>query len=112
AGQPNATVFQSKVGKEREVRCLAIVGETINRKVDISDDLPRDEREGMRVVTREAVRALALNRRVAITDDKGAVVDSPALTLLRVARADGLVPEPRIDSRVEAAIGVAHMSVK
>jgi hypothetical protein len=112
ANQPNPTVFQSKTGKEREARCLAVLGETITRKVNISEDLPRDEKEGMRVVCREAVRALALNHRPAVTDDKGAVVDSPALTLLRVVRADGLVPEPRIDSQVEAAVGVARMSAK
>jgi hypothetical protein len=112
AGRQNATVFQSKTGKEREVRCLAVVGERINRKLTIPDDLPHDEKEGLRMVQGEAVRALALNRRPAITDDKGVIVDSPALTLLRVARADGLTPEPRFDARVDAAAGVARMSPK
>jgi hypothetical protein len=112
AGQQKATVFQSKVGREREVRCLAAVGEALTRKITIPEDLPRDEKEGLRVVRREAVRALALNRRPAIVDDKGAVVDSPALTLLRVARSDELVPEPRMDARVDAAAGVARMSAK
>ena len=32
----------------------------------------------------------------------------PALLLLKVAARDGIVPEPRLDERVEAAIGVAH----
>jgi hypothetical protein len=112
AGQEKATVFQAKAGKEREVHCLAAVGETVNRKLTFPDDLPHDEKEGQRVLRREAVRALALNRRPAITDDKGGIVESPALTLLRVARADGQMPEPRFDARVEAAAGVARMSPK
>ena len=32
----------------------------------------------------------------------------PAWLLLKVAARDGVVPEPRLDERVEAAIGVAH----
>jgi hypothetical protein len=112
AGQPKATVFQGKVGKEREARCIAAVGEMINRKVVASDDLPREEKEGLRVVQREAIRALAQNRRPAVTDDKGAIVESPALALLRAARSDGVMPEPRTDARVDAAAGVARMSPK
>src|SRR5262245_22972342 len=84
----------------------------INRKVAVSDDIPREEKEGFRVVQREAVRALAMNHRPATTDDKGGIVESPALTLLRVARVDGVAPEPRLDARVDAAAGVARMSPK
>jgi hypothetical protein len=112
ANQPNPTIFQSKVGKQREVRCLEALVNAANRKVPGADDLPREEREGIRVVRREALHALAMNRRPGILDDKGALALRPALVLLQAACADGFVPEPRLDERVEAAIGVARQSPK
>jgi hypothetical protein len=112
ASLPTATVFKLKTGMEREVRCLSAVGAAVNRKTTIAEDMPRDEKEGIRVMEREAVRALAMNRRPAVADDSGAMVESPALTLLRVARVDGVLPEPRMDARVDAAAGVARMSSK
>ncbi len=112
ANQPNPTVFQGKGGKEREGRCLEALVKAASRNVPGADDLPQDEREGIRVVRREALHALAMNRRPAVTDDKGTLVLRPAQVLARAACADGFVPEPRIDERVEAAIGVARQSPK
>jgi hypothetical protein len=112
ASQPNSTIFQSKAGKVREANCIAALGEFINQKIPVSADLPRDEKEGIRVPRREAIRALAFNRKPVLTDDKGAVVDRPGLTLLRVVRGVGLEPEPRLDEQIEAAVGVARLSPK
>jgi hypothetical protein len=112
AGQSNSSVFQSKAGKVREASCIAALGEFINQKIPVSNDLPRDEKDGLRVPRREAIRALAFNRRPVLTDDQGAVVDRPGLTLLRVMRGAGLEPEPRLDEQVEAAVGVARLSPK
>ena len=63
-----------------------------------------EEVDGFRYVRREAVRALAL-----VKDPSAAGPGKPALTLLRVVAADGLTPEPRVDERLEAATGLAHM---
>jgi hypothetical protein len=112
ANQPNPTIFQGKVGKEREGRCLEALVKAAGRKVPGADELPREEREGIRFVRREALHALAMNRRPGVTDDKGALVLRPAQVLAQAARADGLVPEPRLDERVEAAIGLARQSPK
>jgi hypothetical protein len=112
ANQPNSTIFQSKTGKQREVRCLEALVNAAGRKVPGADGLPSEEREGIRVVRREALHALAMNRRPGTIDDKGNVALRPALVLLQAACADGFVPEPRIDERVEAAIGVARQSPK
>jgi hypothetical protein len=112
ANQPNPSIFQSKVGKEREARCLEALVTAAGRKVPGADGLPSEEREGIRVVRREALHALAMNRRPGTIDDKGALALRPALVLLQAARADGFVPEPRLDEKVEAAIGVARQSPK
>jgi hypothetical protein len=112
ANQPNPTIFQGKAGKEREGRCLEALVNAAGRNVPGADDLPREEREGMRVVRREALHALAMNRRPGITNDKGALVLRPAQVLAQAARADGVIPEPRLDERVEAAIGLARQSPK
>jgi hypothetical protein len=112
ANQPNPTVFQSKPGKEREERCLEVLVKAASRQVPAAADLPRAERDGIRAVRREALRALAMNRRPGVLDDKSTLALRPALVLLQAARADGFVPEPRLDERVEAAIGVARQSQK
>jgi hypothetical protein len=112
ANQAEPTVFQDKTGKEREARCLEALVKAASRKVPAADHLPEAEREGIRVVRREALQALAMNRRPGVLDGKGALALRPALVLLQAARADGLVPQPRLDERVEAAIGVARQSPK
>src|SRR5262249_53225855 len=63
-----------------------------------------EEVEGFRVLRREAVKALAQYRAPSIKDQA-----RPALVLLKVVARDGFQPEPRMDERVEAAIGVARM---
>jgi len=112
ANQANPTIFQTKKGKQREAVCLEALVKGASRKVPGADGLPRDELEGIRVVRREALHALAMNRRPGVTDDKGALVLRPAQVLAQAARADGMVPEPRVDERVEAAIGLARQSPK
>src|SRR5262249_53004842 len=58
-------------------------------------------------------RTLAQCRYPAVVDDKKkTVAGKPALALLRVARKDGVQPEPRWDEQVEAAIGLALMQAK
>jgi hypothetical protein len=64
---------------------------------------PVDELDGFRLVRREAIRALAQGRAPTLADKS-----RPAWLLLKIACRDGIDPPPRLDERVEAAIGVAH----
>src|SRR6185312_14029984 len=60
---------------------------------------------GFCLLRREAIRALAQIHMPAVSDKV-----RPALTLARFAGADGgIQPPPRIDERMEAALGLARM---
>jgi hypothetical protein len=92
------------VNKAQEGKAVAALVEFIQRKVSFTQGTPRQEVDGYRVVRREAVRALAQVR------SPVAGTARPALVLLRVVGRDqGVVPEPRLDERLEAAVGVARM---
>jgi hypothetical protein len=93
------------VSKAQEEKAVAALVEFLQRKAPaFPAGTPRAEVDGYRVVRREALRALAQAHNPVV----GAA--RPALLLLRVAGRDpGVVPEPRPDERVEAAIGVARM---
>jgi hypothetical protein len=70
------------------------------------DTTPQQEVDGYRVRRREAIKALARETSPALPDKKAGA----ALTLLRVvARDKSLVPEPSIEERVEAVLGLARM---
>jgi len=63
-----------------------------------------EEIDGFRLVRREAIRALARGHAPTLADKS-----RPAWLLLKVAARDGIEPPPRVDERVDAAIGVARM---
>ena len=67
---------------------------------------PDEEMDGVRYLRREAIKALAAGRYPTLSTlpDK----PHPTWRLLQIAARDGIDPEPRMDERVEAAIGVAH----
>jgi hypothetical protein len=92
------------VNKAQEAKAVAALVEFVQRKVPFTAGTPRAELDGYRVVRREAIRALAQ------AHDPAVGADRPALLLLRiVGRDEGVVPEPRLDERLEAAVGVARM---
>ncbi len=92
------------VGKAQEDKAVAALVEFIQRKAPFTPGTPRPEIDGFRVVRREAIRALAQAHNLTAGDPR------PALVLLKVAGKDaGVVPEPRLDERLEAAIGVARV---
>ena len=92
--------------KVREQIAEALV-QFIERKPALEKGTPEEELDGLRVVRREAIRALALMPEPLFAGNPRA---HTALALLRVIRQDTeLVPEPRIDERVEAAIGLASL---
>ena len=73
------------------------------RNKDFPPGTPEAQIDGFRLVRREAIAALAQGRYPTLADKS-----RPAWLLLKVAARDGILPEPRLDERVEAAIGVAH----
>jgi hypothetical protein len=84
----------------------------LDEKLPLAPGATPDEVDGVRVLRREAIHALALTRAPAVTDDKGKVAGRTAQVLLRVVRKEGFVPEPRWDEQVEAAIGIGWMQGK
>jgi hypothetical protein len=92
------------VSKAQEEKAVAALVEFIQRKSPFTPGTPRPEVDGFRVVRREAIRALAQAHNLTAGNPR------PALVLLRVAgRDEGVVPEPRLDERLEAAIGVGRV---
>jgi hypothetical protein len=99
--------------KGRETKSILALIEFLDKPMTVSPGMPREEIEGLRFLRREATRALALTRYPAIVEEKTkAIQGRTALVLLRIARKNGLVPEPRWDEQVEAAIGLARMQCK
>ncbi|HEV3255523.1 MAG TPA: hypothetical protein VG013_01460 [Gemmataceae bacterium] len=97
--------------KDSQARCTLALLEFIDRKLPVSATTPLDEAEGLRVVRREAIRALALTQYPAVIGDKNALQGRTAQTLERVIRHDGFLLEPRWDEELEAAIGLGWLKV-
>jgi hypothetical protein len=92
------------VNAAQEARAVAALVEFIQRKSVFTPGTPVAEVDGFRVVRREAIRALAQARNLTAGNPR------PALVLLRVVGKDAaVVPEPRLDERLEAAVGVARV---
>jgi hypothetical protein len=92
--------------KRRAEVVAALVG-FIERKPPYTPATP-EEADGLRVVRREAIRALA---EVRVAQVAGKPKGHAALALCRVVGSDeSLDPEPRLDERMEAAIGLCRMA--
>jgi hypothetical protein len=89
---------------ERDKKAAEALAAFIERRMTITDTTKPEEVEGFRVVRREAIRALAQIRNPA-----AAAGGRGPMALLRVVAKDGLVPPPRMDERVAAAIGIARL---
>jgi hypothetical protein len=90
---------------EVEEQCVLRLVAFIQQQPTYPARAPREEVEGFKVLRREAIKALAEYHTPSIKDKA-----RPALVLLKVVARDGLQPEPRLDERVEAAVGVARMN--
>jgi hypothetical protein len=86
-----------------EAALEAVVKFLQERNKDFPPGTPPAQIDGFRLVRREAIAALAQGRYPTLADKS-----RPAWVLLKIAADDGIMPEPRLDERVEAAIGVAH----
>ncbi len=95
--------------KTAEQKCLTTLVAFIERKPELFERTPKGEIEGLKIIRREAIRALTETRVPALPAVKDSLV---ALALLRVVSKDGLVPEPRLDEQVEAAIGLCQLDPK
>jgi hypothetical protein len=105
--------------KDREAKYVEALVGVIEQFIPRDGKLPaevawsnEDEKMGMRLYRREAVRALAQYRNPAVTDDKGAIKVKSALTLLKVTNNDGLSPPAGLDEQIDAAWGVARQRAK
>jgi hypothetical protein len=106
AFQTSPVTFQNK---DREARAILALIKFIERKPTVSPNATKEELDGYRFVRREAIRALGYTRYPAV-EVKGKLEGRTAQVLLRVVVADGaVVPEPRLDERVEAALGVTRL---
>lgn len=92
------------VNAAQEARAVAALVEFIQRKAQFTQGTPPAEVDGFRVVRREAIRALAAAHNLTAGNPR------PALVLLKIVGKDAsVVPEPRLDERLEAAIGVGRV---
>jgi hypothetical protein len=92
-------------GKAAQEKAVAQIIRFAERSRKFPRSARRSEIEGYKVLRREAVRALARYR-----SPRAGEKDLPALTLARFAGNDArITPEPRLDERLEAAIGLARM---
>jgi hypothetical protein len=95
------------VTKDQEKKIILALAQFVERPPTVDKNSAAEEIEGARMLRREAIRALAYGQSPSIAgNDK----TRPALVLLRVVANDGLAPEPRMDERVEAAVGVLRLS--
>jgi hypothetical protein len=94
------------LNKEEEGKCAEAIIEFLQRKPDLTPEASQEEKDGFRVLRREGVRALAQIRTPAVNDKV-----RPAFVLAQFAGTDERIqPPPRIDERLEAAMGLARMS--
>ncbi len=100
--QPQATPLLSK---DQQAKCAEAIVTFLEQKKGPAKNAPPDEIDGFRILRREAVRALAKIHTPAFSDKV-----RPALVLAQFAGNDEHIqPLPRIDERLEAAIGLARM---
>jgi hypothetical protein len=85
----------------QDAKIIDALTKFIERKAAGDKNAPLEEVDGCRALRREAVHALARAR---------VLPQQSVLALLRVMARDGYTPEPRMDERLEAAIGVLRVS--
>lgn len=90
---------------DQEAKCAESIVQFLNGLPPAPKEATPEEIDGIRYLRRQALRALAQIHVPAINDKV-----RPALVLARFAGGDErLSPPPRIDERLEAAIGLARM---
>jgi hypothetical protein len=105
-GTPARSVIKDA---KREARCIRVLAAYVTRQVEAPAEPA--QLEALRWVRRAAIRALGQTRHATVpgTDDAGG---RTAWLLLRIARGEGLAPEPSPAERVEAALGACYLRGK
>lgn len=94
-----------QVQPPEQTKCAEAIAAFLKERKGPDKNAPKGEFEGFRSLRREAIRALAKIHTPAFNDKV-----RPALVLARFAGNDeSIQPPPRIDERVEAALGLARM---
>lgn len=106
AGLPEQSVFRRE-NRSLEHESIVALEKFVTTPRDVAGLSP-EEIAGITYVRREAVRALSFARTPRLRFE-GRVLARPALTLLRVANRDGLVPEPGVAERAAAVEGVTRL---
>jgi hypothetical protein len=97
---------KAPTGERREKTVEALV-QFIEQPSKVGTNAPLEELDGIRVVRREAVRALGATRDPGVGNKKGA---EAAWVLVRILRGDkNVTPEPRLDEQVEAAVALGNL---
>jgi hypothetical protein len=102
------TPAQSILAPKREQEAIVALIDFINTPAKVAAGTPPEEVDAYRFVRREAVRALAQSRYPLVPKVQPGQGQT-ALTLLRVMRKDGLVPEPSVSEQTEAALGLLRL---
>jgi hypothetical protein len=90
--------------REKEEKAIQAALDLMLRSVQFASTAPREEVEGFRSLRREAVRAVGQAKYPTIGENTRV-----GLALLKMVGRDGYAPEPRIDERFEAALGVTRL---
>jgi hypothetical protein len=94
------------LNKDQQSKCAEAILTFLEERKGPANNAPVEELDGFRMLRREAVRALAKIHIPSFNDKL-----RPALVLARFAGNDERIqPPPRIDERMEAAIGLASMN--
>jgi hypothetical protein len=112
SSQPKATVFAGPKGLEKQAKALQALVAIVDRKPPVPEALTPEEMNGFRKVRLQAIEGLANFRKPAVFDEKNNPKIAVARTLLEVVKKEGMVPEPRLEEQVAAAVGLANMQVK
>jgi hypothetical protein len=93
------------VKKDVEEKAVAAAIEFVSKSPKFLKSTPREEIEGFKVLRREALKVVAASRSADL-GEKG----HPALVLAKFAAPDkNVTPEPRLDERTEAAMGLCRL---
>jgi len=93
--------------KDAEAKPVEALLEFLSQNRPFSPITPPEEKEGYKVLRREAIRALAQSRLPTLPSKI-----HPPVVLLKILANDGIEPEARIDERMEAAIGLARVEAQ
>jgi hypothetical protein len=106
AKPPQSSDAPPVVSKEQQDKIALAVLEFLNRRPsELHANSTPEEVDGYRLLRREALRVMTLLHSPALSEK-----DRPALALVRFVGNDARVaPPPRLDERLEAAIGLAGM---